>query len=59
MSDASTGELTEKALRRAGLSVVLAPELRDVDVAADADAVAQQAPRTEFARIWQLAVSPA
>ncbi|MFL6089371.1 MAG: TIGR04282 family arsenosugar biosynthesis glycosyltransferase [Aeromicrobium sp.] len=57
MSIATTGEHTLAALRGRGLAVALAPEMHDVDVAADAEIVARLAPDTEFARSWQLAVS--
>jgi uncharacterized protein len=45
MSTAETGERTLTALRRAGLRVALLPELRDVDTAADAVAVARMCAR--------------
>jgi uncharacterized protein len=44
-----TGERTLHALRSAGLRVRLLPELTDVDTAADAVAVARDAPWTRFA----------
>jgi uncharacterized protein len=44
-----TGERTLRALRGAGLRVHVLPELRDVDTAADAVAVAAAAPGTRFA----------
>ena len=44
-----TGQRTLAALRGAGLRVELLPELRDVDTAADAVAVAADAPDTRFA----------
>ena len=44
MSTAETGERTLTALRRAGLRVALLPELRDVDTADDAVAVAGMCP---------------
>ena len=44
-----TGERTVAALRAAGLRVGLLPELIDVDTAADAVAVAREAPGTRFA----------
>lgn len=50
MSRADTGEQTLSALQRAGLTVQLASELRDVDVVDDAEAVASLAPYTAFAR---------
>jgi glycosyltransferase A (GT-A) superfamily protein (DUF2064 family) len=45
MSTAETGARTLAALRRTGLRVALLPELRDVDTAADAVAVAALCPR--------------
>jgi uncharacterized protein len=45
----TTGRRQLGRLLRAGLSVRRLPRLRDVDVAADADAVAAQAPATRFA----------
>lgn len=53
MSSSSTGDETLAALQRRGLTVALAPVLRDVDVVADAEAVAALAPSTEFGRIWR------
>jgi glycosyltransferase A (GT-A) superfamily protein (DUF2064 family) len=47
----TTGARQLERLRRAGLSVRVLPRLRDVDVAADAEAVAAQAPRTRFATV--------
>jgi uncharacterized protein len=44
-----TGERTVAALRAAGLRLGLLPELTDVDTAADAVAVAREAPGTRFA----------
>jgi glycosyltransferase A (GT-A) superfamily protein (DUF2064 family) len=55
MSTSATGALTTTALRRAGATVATAAVLRDVDTAADAEAVAGQAPRTRFARAWRTA----
>jgi hypothetical protein len=49
MSTARTGAIQRARLRTAGLRVVDLPELRDVDTAADAVAVARQAPQTRFA----------
>lgn len=49
MSRDDTGELTLRALRAAGLSVELLPELRDVDTADDAMMVARLAPNGRFA----------
>ena len=54
MSSPSTGEQTLLALAARGLEVALAPELRDIDVAEDAEAVAAAAPWTIFARQWNL-----
>ena len=54
MSTATTGSATREALRRAGLAVTETSTLQDVDVAADAAAVAEIAPWTEFARRWSL-----
>jgi rSAM/selenodomain-associated transferase 1 len=45
----TTGPRQLSRLRRAGLSVHVLPRLRDVDVAADAEAVAAEAPCTRFA----------
>lgn len=49
MSTAETGARQLDALRAAGLSVALLPELRDVDTFDDALAVARLAPGTRFA----------
>ena len=49
MSTARTGAIQRARLRAAGLRVVDLPELRDVDTAADAVAVAREAPQTRFA----------
>jgi rSAM/selenodomain-associated transferase 1 len=59
MSTSATGEQTRAALESAGLSVALAPELRDVDVVEDAAAVASAAPWTEFSRQWSLLAASA
>lgn len=48
MSCADTGDLTLAALRRAGASVQLLPELQDVDTPDDIVAVAQAAAGTRF-----------
>jgi glycosyltransferase A (GT-A) superfamily protein (DUF2064 family) len=48
-SRADTGERTLRALRDAGLRVGLLPELRDVDTADDALAVAADVPGSRFA----------
>lgn len=53
MSTPTTGADTRRALEGAGLRVADGPVLRDVDTAADADAVAAAcAPESEFARAW-------
>ena len=52
MSTPSTYADTRAALVAAGLSVGTTEVLRDVDTAADADAVAALAPATRFARAW-------
>jgi uncharacterized protein len=49
MSTASTGAIQRARLVAAGLRVVDLPELRDVDTAADAVAVAREAPLSRFA----------
>ncbi len=49
MSTASTGAIQRSRLLAAGLRVADLPRLRDVDTAADALAVARQAPRSLFA----------
>jgi glycosyltransferase A (GT-A) superfamily protein (DUF2064 family) len=49
MSTADTGELTRRALAGAGLAVATTDTLRDVDTAADGQAVAAEAPGTRFA----------
>ena len=49
MSTASTGAIQRARLVAAGLRVTDLPPLRDVDTAADAVAVASQAPRSRFA----------
>lgn len=49
MSQADTGELTLKAFAGQGLTVGLAPVLRDVDTAADLGAVAAVCPNGRFA----------
>jgi hypothetical protein len=56
MSTAQTGAVQRARLLAAGLRVADLPELRDVDTAADAVAVAREAPRTRFAaRVRELA----
>jgi uncharacterized protein len=57
MSRSDTGALTVRALRRAGRRVAATGSLRDVDTAADAEAVAAQAPASRFAIRWA-AVGP-
>ena len=62
MSTPSTGAVQRARLLAAGLRVADLPQLRDVDTAADAVAVAREAPRSRFAaRARQLAavLSPA
>jgi hypothetical protein len=49
MSTPSTGSIQRARLSAAGLRVTDLPELRDVDTADDAIAVARQAPRSRFA----------
>ena len=49
MSTAATGAIQRARLVAAGLRVADLPQLRDVDTAADAVAVARQAPRSRFA----------
>ena len=49
MSTARTGAIQRARLVTAGLRVVDLPELRDVDTAADALAVAHEAPQSRFA----------
>jgi uncharacterized protein len=49
MSTPRTGAIQRARLLAAGLHVTDLPQLRDVDTAADALAVARQAPRTRFA----------
>ena len=49
MSTVRTGAIQRARLVRAGLRVVNLPQLRDVDTAADALAVAHEAPQSRFA----------
>jgi glycosyltransferase A (GT-A) superfamily protein (DUF2064 family) len=56
MSTPTTYADTRAALVAAGASVGDTPRLRDVDTVADAHAVAEQAPDTEFARAWSAVV---
>jgi uncharacterized protein len=56
MSTPRTGAVQRARLLAAGLRVTDLPQLRDVDTAADAVAVARQAPLSRFAaRAWELA----
>jgi hypothetical protein len=62
MSLPDTGAIQRARLLAAGLRVADLPQLRDVDTAADAVAVARQAPRSRFAarvREFATALSPA
>ena len=62
MSLPGTGAVQRARLRAAGLRVAELPELRDVDTAADATAVASQAPHSRFAaraREFATALTPA
>jgi glycosyltransferase A (GT-A) superfamily protein (DUF2064 family) len=57
MSTSATGAIQRARLVAAGLRVAELPQLRDVDTAADALAVAREAPQTRFAaRAAELAV---
>jgi len=58
MSTASTGEAQLARLGALGLRCSIGPGLRDVDEFADAEAVAEAAPGTAFAREWR-AMAPA
>lgn len=58
MSTGTTCQDTEAALNRAGLDVVHARVLCDVDTALEAEAVAVDAPWTRFARLWDVEVRP-
>jgi hypothetical protein len=49
MSTPTTGAIQRARLLAAGLRVTDLPQLRDVDTAADAVAVARQAPQSRFA----------
>ncbi|MGZ4450799.1 MAG: TIGR04282 family arsenosugar biosynthesis glycosyltransferase [Nocardioides sp.] len=53
MSTPTTHDDTRAALIRSGASVTATATLRDVDTVADADAVAADAPASEFARAWR------
>jgi glycosyltransferase A (GT-A) superfamily protein (DUF2064 family) len=59
MSTATTGERTLAALHGHGLAVTLLPQLRDVDTAEDAAAVAAAYPHTRFAAAVRSAGLPA
>jgi glycosyltransferase A (GT-A) superfamily protein (DUF2064 family) len=62
MSTPATGAIQRARLISAGLRVAALPQLRDVDAAADALAVARKAPRSRFAaraRELALVLSPA
>jgi glycosyltransferase A (GT-A) superfamily protein (DUF2064 family) len=52
MSQPTTYDDTRRALNAVGLGVARTADLRDVDRATDAEAVAKQAPDGEFARTW-------
>jgi glycosyltransferase A (GT-A) superfamily protein (DUF2064 family) len=52
MSTSETCEHTRRALVSRGLDVGMLDTLRDVDLVADAAAVAEEAPHTRFARTW-------
>jgi rSAM/selenodomain-associated transferase 1 len=57
MSTSATGAIQRARLAAAGLRVAELPQLRDVDTAADALAVAREAPQTRFAaRAGELAL---
>ncbi|MFI6940761.1 DUF2064 domain-containing protein [Streptomyces sp. NPDC050418] len=53
MSTARTGAVQLERLYAAGLRVRVLPTLRDVDTAADAEAVAAEAPDSRFAARWR------
>jgi uncharacterized protein len=53
MSTPTTGRETRRALESAGLRVLMAATLRDVDTVEDADAVAALAPQTRFGAAWE------
>nr|WP_245984435.1 DUF2064 domain-containing protein [Streptomyces tateyamensis] len=55
MSTPTTGAEVADRLARAGLRVARLPQLRDVDTAEDAAAVAALAPDSAFARSWHAA----
>jgi hypothetical protein len=58
MSTPTTYADTRAALEAAGATVADTPGLRDVDTVADAHAVAEAAPETEFARVWSAVGCP-
>ena len=53
MSRPTTGRDTRAALEATGLDLAKAAKLRDVDTAADAEAVAATIPDSAFARAWR------
>jgi rSAM/selenodomain-associated transferase 1 len=53
MSQSDTHRATREALERAGLHVVAAPMLRDVDTVSDADAVVESVVDGNFRRAWR------
>jgi hypothetical protein len=53
MSTRDTGELTRRALERAGARVTDIATMRDVDEVDDAESVAASAPGSRFARSWR------
>jgi hypothetical protein len=53
MSTRATGADTLALLRGRGHEVVLAPRMRDVDEARDAELAALEAPHTRFAAAWR------
>jgi uncharacterized protein len=59
MSDPDTGQATLALLRVTAGEVALAPRMRDVDDARDAERVAVLAPDTRFARTWRGLPHPA
>jgi uncharacterized protein len=58
MSEPSTYEAQRRRLDQLGLRTAVLPTLRDVDTAADAEAVARLAPWSRFARALQARVTP-
>ncbi|MBC9719485.1 DUF2064 domain-containing protein [Streptomyces sp. TRM66268-LWL] len=59
MSTSATGAVQRARLHAAGLHVRLLPVLRDVDTAADAQAVAAEVPLSRFATRWRAVHSAA